>query len=83
MKFTEARKKLAEMAPGKFRSLSFEITEYAQGNIETECYLYVDPQISSRAPTWDRAFEMLSEKLGLTPKGPEEIPDVDDREVAA
>ena len=74
MKFTEAKEKLKELAGGKYHAIGYELTEYAGGRQETECYLYIDSKFAGRGYTWKEAFMKLNNELGITQT--EEIPEV-------
>lgn len=74
MKFIEAKEKLKVLAAGRYHTLSFSLTEYADGRQETECYIYVDPNVTARASTWERAFIKAQLESGV--KQAEESPEV-------
>ena len=42
MTFKEAKAALKKMAEGKYHSIEFEQTEYADGQIKSECSVYID-----------------------------------------
>ena len=67
MQFTDAKNKLKELANGKYHSITYELNEYSNGKLETKCYLYIDPYICFKAPTWAEAFAKLEKYLHLQP----------------
>jgi len=67
MQFTDAKNKLKELANGKYHSITYELTEYSNGKLETKCHLYIDPHISFLASTWREAFTKLEEYLHPKP----------------
>jgi hypothetical protein len=68
MTFTEAEAKLAEIAAGKCRALSFQMTTYSSGNSDTTCSIYVSGHNWHSGGTWDEAFQKL---LGTNEQPPE------------
>ena len=59
MTFTEANKKLEEIAAGKYRSIQYEETTFSDGRKEVECSLYIPGRAWHHDNTWERAFESL------------------------
>jgi folate-dependent tRNA-U54 methylase TrmFO/GidA len=63
MTFIEADKKLSEMFPDRYRSVKFEQSRNAQGQItEIECYLYAEGRGIFFGRTFDEAFASLEDK---------------------
>jgi len=65
MNFITAKNKLKKLANGKYHSITYELNEYSNGKLETKCYLYIDPGISLKAPTWTEAFAKLEKYLPI------------------
>lgn len=66
MNFKEAKDKLKKLADGSFHSISYEIIEYSNGDIDSKCELYTDSVnkiFSGR--TWEIAFNKLEYYLGI------------------
>jgi hypothetical protein len=59
MTFAQARQKLTEVSGGKYRSVSFEITEKDGRIIGTKCRVYIDGQSGHTAETFEKAFDSL------------------------
>lgn len=60
MKIQEADEKLRQIADGKHRAVSYELTTYKNGNQETRCGLYID------GGPWftNHTFEVCFNKMG-------------------
>lgn len=73
MTFEEAKKKMKEIARGKYHSLSYELTVFhthpdrTEGSeAEVNCRLYLDPKIVGEGQTWAIAFKNLMK--GINPR---------------
>ena len=66
MTFQEADKELAEIAVGKYRSLTYDLSTFGSGRCEVECSVYVDGLGHHTAPTWREALDNL--KAMIAPK---------------
>ncbi len=77
MKFSEAEKKLGEIAKGDYHSLTYGMTVFSTKKVETECRLYLNSHGSFIADTWENAFTKLNEKVNPqveeTPDGRERL----------
>ncbi|MBA7559110.1 hypothetical protein ES708_00723 [subsurface metagenome] len=56
MRFGQAKKKLAEIANGKYRSLRYEKVTHSDGEEVTECSIYIDGETYHSGNTWERTF---------------------------
>ena len=61
MTFMEADALLAGIANGAYRSLRFEMTTYADGEVRTDCTVYIDGSRWISGHTWAETFRKLSE----------------------
>ena len=61
MKFDEAKAKLAEIADGKYHSLSYELNEYSSGELKVVCQVYIADLDYCKASTWQEALDKLTE----------------------
>ena len=79
MTFETARKNLAKLADGKFRSISYELTEFSSGKAEVSCTVYIDGFNHFFAPTWEGALNKLKQAMEPKPTeiDPEEAPKTD------
>jgi hypothetical protein len=68
MTFAEADAKVAEIAAGKCRALSFQMTTLSSGNVETDCGVYVSGHGWHSGGTWEEALHKL---LGTHEQPPE------------
>jgi hypothetical protein len=75
MNFSEAKDEMKKLAGGKYHSIKYELTEYASGVLEADCYLYLDPRICVSAPTWESAILMMKQELGCLTVDPSEFPE--------
>ena len=66
MTFREAKDELKKLARGSYHSIRYEITEDQEGELRVECWLYIDPSISTFATTWLQALTLIREKLNRT-----------------
>lgn len=64
MKFQEAHNKLKAIAAGKFCQMKYALITHADGQLISECSLYIDglAKIFSGA-TWDAAFHELNKTM--------------------
>ncbi len=65
MTFHEARTKLTALAPDKYRAVSFEISDDINGLRSVECGLYVAGEGHFNGPTFEHAFVLLRESIGI------------------
>ena len=56
MTFKEAKAKLKEIADGKYHSIQYELTEHEDGNLASECEIYIDKEGWYKDSTWEEAF---------------------------
>lgn len=61
MKFIDAKNKLKKLASGKYHSIGYNLTEFADGGLDAKCSLYIDPRISVSATTWKEALGKMKE----------------------
>ena len=74
MTFDEARKEFAKICPGRYRSMSYELTEHSDGTAEQTCRLYTDAGISPKSrATWREAVDAMRELLNPSAKPEQEI----------
>jgi len=80
MTFKEADKRLAGMANGGYRSISFERGTYKDGTLKTEIRLYIDMGAinyhSGFHSTFAEAFDALTENMRGVIFESEELPEV-------
>ena len=74
MTFTQARKEFAKLCPGKYRDMSYSLTEHANGETEQQCRLYVHPSISTEYhATWQEALDEMRKLVDPVSKPEPEI----------
>ena len=78
MKFKEADKKLAELFPGKHRTIEYSLTTHSDGEIKQECSVYVDGKSWVYGSTFQEAIDKLCGNYKE-----EEPQDIDDTPEAA
>lgn len=67
MTFKEAKAALKEMAEGKYHSIKFEQTEYADGQIKSECSVYIaDLGHTADHETFEDALQAMGRRKGGT-----------------
>ena len=59
MTFKEAKEELKELAENKYHSLSYEHTQYADGEIKIMCRIYIKDKTWFEGTTWEEAFEAM------------------------
>jgi hypothetical protein len=59
MTFLQAKTELKEMAKGEYHSLSYEMTEYSDGEIRVECRVYIHGHEHSYGGTWEEALSKM------------------------
>ena len=60
MKIQEADARLAELFPGRYRSVGYKLTTFDDGEMQTECGVYVDGENWHTAPTFQGAIDLLT-----------------------
>ena len=78
MKFEEAKKELKRLAKGRYHAIQYQLTEYANGKVEAECYLYVDPHISAASSNWKDSLTKI--KMKLEPSQSSELSEMPEEE---
>jgi len=68
MTFLEAKAELKEIARGEYHSVRYEVTEYASGGEEVDCYVYIHDYGSEQGGTWREALDKMRKKCGLEPR---------------
>lgn len=71
MKIQEADKIVANLFPGKYRSVSYKLSTFDDGETRTECAVYVEGGAWFYAQTFRAAIEQLTK----THEDPQEIDD--------
>lgn len=80
MTFQEAKNKLKKLANGRHHRVDFALSEFSDGDLQTQVWLYIDrghgnkPISSDFVRDFGTAFRQLEERLGVI--GNEEIPEV-------
>ncbi len=60
MKIQEADARLAKLFPGRYRSVSYRLATFDDGEMQTECGVYVDGENWHTAPTFQGAIDLLT-----------------------
>ncbi|MGW8178106.1 MAG: hypothetical protein ACWGQW_04835 [bacterium] len=63
MKWTEADKKLRELANNGYRSMQFEVTFHRDGETQVECSIYIGDYGWTRGKRWIEAFREMEQKI--------------------
>jgi len=61
MKIQEADRILADLFPGRYRSVGYKIATFDDGDTMTECSVYVDGRTVYHAPTFRGAIDLLTQ----------------------
>lgn len=68
MTFMEADAKLAEIARGRYRALSFQMVTHSSGEVSTVCSVYAADKGWHEGPTWDAAFSKMTNQIEESPE---------------
>lgn len=63
MNFKEARAKLKEISGGRYRSLSYEVTDPVEGTPEIRCSVYIDGFNYQKGKTWEEALMKMKQEI--------------------
>ena len=83
MTFAEAKQRLKEVARGRYHSVEYDLTEFAEdcgSRQETTCTLYIDGEGLFHGPTFEDVFALRNMKCDPQV---EEMPTISDMAVAA
>jgi len=59
MKMFEARAKLEELAGGKYRNLTYSVTDNHVGEVSFECTVYIDGEGHHHGETWEESLQKM------------------------
>lgn len=75
MKFITAKRKLAEIAAGRYYALQYKLGCYNERKGTPECSVYIDGGPWLTRGTWAEALAVIHKPLqGSPPMNPEEMP---------
>ncbi len=63
MDFLQAKRKLKEIAKGKYHTIRYGITENREGELSQECQVYINGYEFCNSNTWERALKQMQEQI--------------------